>query len=267
MVDWWIGLAGSVTIAGLAYWRKSLSWSGAVTAIIVGTLLYALGTAQWFVPLIAFFLSSSLLSKWKQKRKETLESGYEKGSRRDVGQVLANGGLGAFLCIIHAWFPHPLWLAAFAGIMASVTADTWATEIGGLSRKPPRSILTGQQVSAGTSGGVTILGLIAAACGGLFIGLIVALLGPSTSHIMLFIPIALLAGSIGALADSYLGATVQRMNRCVVCNRELEAAFHCGKPSEYHKGYRWLNNDAVNMLSSVVGGLVSVGLFSLIYLL
>lgn len=257
MLDWWLGLTGSALIAGLAYMRQSLSVSGALAAIAVGTPLYALGSAQWFLPLIAFFLSSTLLSKWKRNYKQEAETAYEKGGRRDAGQVLANGGLGTVLCIAHAFYPTPLWLAAYIGVTATVTADTWATEIGGLSRNQPRSLLTGRTVLPGTSGGVTGLGLLAAACGGLFIGIVATLVEPSA---ILLLPVALISGFIGALADSFLGAAVQRMNRCLVCGREVEAALHCGKPTAFYKGIRLLNNDAVNMISSAAGGLISTGL-------
>jgi uncharacterized protein (TIGR00297 family) len=140
MSDWLIGLVGSGVIAGLAYWKRSLSGSGALAAMAVGTVLYALGSAAWYGTLIAFFITSSLLSKWKQKQKAAVESGYEKTGRRDAGQVFANGGLGVLLCLLNHVAPHPAWWLAFVGVMATVNADTWATEIGGLINRPPRSI-------------------------------------------------------------------------------------------------------------------------------
>lgn len=282
------GFTGSLIIAGAAYAKRALSLSGAAAAIVLGTWMYALGSPVWFGTLIAFFVSSTLLSKWKKHRRQEAESSYEKSGRRDAGQVAANGLAGLVLCIINAIWPHPGWLAAFIGVMASVNADTWATEVGGLSRTEPRSILTGRKVPAGTSGGVTLLGLAASAAGSLFIGGIAwAFLrlwpasldaawiqaggwglsiggfdsGESPSFLLLAaacLASALVGGMAGSLADSWLGAKWQRMQVCRVCGKEVESHVHCGTPTEYGKGIRWLNNDAVNILSSLLGAFLAV---------
>jgi uncharacterized protein (TIGR00297 family) len=295
-MDWLAGIAGSAIIAGLAYWKKSLSGSGAAAAVVVGTVLYAFGSAAWFGTLIAFFVSSTLLTKWKQRTKAEAESGYEKGGRRDAWQVMANGGLAALLCAAHALWPaNALWWWAFVGVMATVNADTWATEIGGFSRTPPISIRTGKRVLPGASGGVTAFGLAAAAAGAAFIGAAAwalarvsgpvpaagatvtaaaaaaqAASGPASGPLSALAQLALIAlaaGSAGALADSWLGATWQTMRRCTACGREVERTVHCGRPTVFARGARWLNNDAVNALSSLVGGSLAVLLASWLSLL
>ena len=260
-MDWLIGFCGSMIIAEAAYWRRSLSLSGAIAAVFIGTILYALGGAGWYVPLLAFFFSSSMLSKFRRRQKAQLNALYEKSDRRDLGQVLANGGLGTLLCIAHALFPHPYWWFAYIGVMASVNADTWATEIGGLSSRIPRSIRTGKPVASGTSGGVTLLGLSASAAGALLIGIVAWLLGPWPLSLAL---IALCSGFAGALADSIMGATVQQMRRCELCGREVEAAVHCERLTRLVRGMRGMNNDAVNGLSSFIGGLVCLLLAAII---
>ncbi|THF72931.1 DUF92 domain-containing protein [Cohnella fermenti] len=280
-MEWLAGAVGSSVIAGAAYIRKSLSVSGLAAAIVLGTTMYALGSAIWYGTLIAFFVSSTLWSKWGKSAKKHVESGYEKSGRRDHGQVLANGGLGLLLCLANAAWPHPQWLYAFFGVMASVTADTWATEIGALSRKPPRSIKTGRLVAAGTSGGVSGLGLGASLAGGLFIGFAAWLLSvalPADSlavssgslavsagseaaaplRLLAWGGIAGLAGLVGSLADSWIGATMQLMYRCDSCGRELEQPQHCGAPAVRIRGRAGWNNDAVNFASSLVGGIVAV---------
>jgi uncharacterized protein (TIGR00297 family) len=249
-----IGLAASTAIAVLAYWRRSLSPSGASAAVVVGAVLYALGGAAWYIPLLAFFFTSSLLSHWRKRNKAKLENGYEKSGRRDAGQVLANGGIGALLCIGQAVAPGALWWPAFVGVMATVNADTWATEIGGLSRRAPRSILTWRPTVAGASGAVSPLGLAASACGALAVSLAAWVCVPAAAGLA---GLAASAGFAGALVDSLLGASVQRMFRCRVCGSEIEAAAHCGRPAALARGMRWLGNDAVNAASSAAGGLIA----------
>lgn len=282
MLDWFIGLACSSLIAGAAWRKQSLSVSGAFAAVVVGTLLYTLGGLPWYGTLMVFFLTSTLLTKWKHKRKAVVESHYAKSGRRDAGQVAANGGLGTILCVGNSIWPHSLWWSAFIGIMAAVNADTWATEIGGLSRSVPRSIVNGRRVPAGTSGGITVAGLVASLCGGLLIGAAGWMFastgwgqpvgGSATASIavtavMGFMGLLLLGaigGMAGSLSDSWLGAVLQVMYRCPVCGKETERSRHCSdKQAVRIRGSAWMTNDTVNVISSAIGGAASVGLVSL----
>ncbi|MCR8631072.1 DUF92 domain-containing protein [Paenibacillus radicis (ex Xue et al. 2023)] len=276
-LDWCMGILFSLLIAGAAYGKKSLSGSGAVAAVVVGTVLFAWGGLPWYGTLLVFFLTSTFLTKWRHRQKAAVESGYAKSGRRDAGQVLANGGLGTLLCIGHSLWPHPLWWAAFIGVMATVTADTWATEIGGSSRQMPRSIINGRRVPAGTSGGITALGLGASLSGGLVIGIFgwlfiqwgtdAAAVGFNTyasSGIGLLLLLGAVGGMVGSLADSWLGAVFQVMYRCAVCGKEVEKNRHCNVQSVQVRGAAFMTNDAVNLISSLLGGAVCVGLYSAI---
>src|SRR6266700_476793 len=101
-----VGLLFSTTIALLAYQRKSLSRSGIVGAILSGTSTFGLGGWAWAVTLIYFFISSSILSHFKAQQKEqTANDKFSKGNRRDMGQVLANGGVGTLLAFSYAAAP------------------------------------------------------------------------------------------------------------------------------------------------------------------
>jgi uncharacterized protein (TIGR00297 family) len=161
----------SVAVATLAFWRGSLSGMGALGAIVVGTLTFGLGGWQWGVLLGLFFVSSSLLSHFKEEEKRTAAEKFDKGHQRDMGQVLATGGLGAALAVLSFVVPSPVWGYLFMGVMATVTADTWATELGTLSKQPPRLITSRRVVAVGTSGGVSLLGTVISLVGGVLIGL------------------------------------------------------------------------------------------------
>lgn len=264
MVDWLIGAAGALLVGGAAYRKKSLTLSGFAAAFVMGTVYYGAGDLFWFGILLMFFITSTLLSKYKQERKAELEKSYAKTGNRDAGQVFANGGLGMLLCAGYAAWPHPAWIFVFIGVMATVTADTWATEIGSLSRQAPRSVLNGRPLPPGTSGGVSALGTSAAAAGGVVIGLSAwvfqTILGGSTLPWWAWIVSGGVAGAAGAFADSYLGATVQYMSRCRVCGREVEVGTHCGQATEKARGWAWMSNDAVNLISSAAGGVVALAL-------
>ncbi|RAP75522.1 DUF92 domain-containing protein [Paenibacillus montanisoli] len=272
MIDLWgnelgraaAGLVGSLVAAGAAYRVRSLSATGAAAALVMGTGFVALGGPFWFGTLLAFFVSSSLWSKWKRRHrsKQAAEAKYAKSGRRDAVQVWANGGLGLVLCAGYALWPAAGWAYAFAGVMAAVNADTWATEIGALSRRAPRALLGGGAVPPGTSGGVTPLGSAAALAGAAFIGaaaalLLAAPLAPAGVSPGVLLAAAACAGTAGAFADSLLGATVQAMYRCRVCGSETERAEHCGAAAVRIRGFAGMTNDAVNLASSAAAGLLA----------
>ena len=261
------GVAFSSIIAGAGYRGRSLSRSGVVGAMIVGTLTFGLGGCTWGLLLIAFFISSSFLSHYRQDDKRGLAEKFAKTSQRDLGQALANGGWGAALAMAYFYRPDPIFFAAFVGAMAAVNADTWATELGVLSPTPPRLMTTGRRVPAGASGGVTSLGTMAAFSGSLLIGLAALVLGraeaiwgngPLNGGYLWLVPIGIIGGLGGSTFDSLLGAAVQGIYYCPQCQKETESKVHrCGQLTQHLRGWRWLNNDLVNFGSSIVGSLIA----------
>lgn len=262
MEEFLYGFFFSLLIASIAYWRRSLTGSGVMMAVIVGTQIYALGSIYWYGLLLVFFISASVLSHYKKKKKHQVEQGrFEKTGRRDGMQVLANGGLGMVLvwCAAASSNPAPF-MAFYIGVMATVTADTWGTEIGILSHQHPRSILTGKRVEKGTSGGISAWGTMGTALGSLCIGVFAAFFlwllnyDGATSWILF----GFISGFVGALLDSVLGATVQRMFTCSVCGCETEKEVHCHTATTLKRGAGWCNNDLVNLLSSAGGGVTAL---------
>jgi Raf kinase inhibitor-like YbhB/YbcL family protein/uncharacterized protein (TIGR00297 family) len=217
------------------------------------------------VLLIAFFISSSLLSRLFSRSKKRLEEKFSKGHRRDAAQVLANGGIAGLCVLLWQVFPGTLWpWLAFAGALAAANADTWATELGVLSKTPPRSIRTGRVVEPGDSGGVSRMGLIAATGGSLLIAGLAVLPWPGlpsepgleTSGLVTLL--ITLAGLGGSLVDSLLGATVQVIYTCPACGKETERhpLHRCGTKTVYKRGWWWMNNDAVNAFCTTSGVII-----------
>ena len=261
----WSSLALAVVLAAaiavLAYRRGSLSAGGSIAAATVGSIVFAGGGVAWGAVLVCFFVSSSALGRLNSTQKARAEALFAKGQRRDAGQVLANGGIAALLALGHAIDGGASWWPAFVGTMAAVTADTWATEVGTLSRQPPRLITSLAPVTAGTSGGVTPAGLAASLAGAALTGGIAALFHPQSAWAPTVIA-AIGGGLLGALADSILGATVQASYVCDGCGQPTEARRHrCGGASRRLRGIGWIDNDVVNVAAAVVGAAVG-GTFS-----
>jgi uncharacterized protein (TIGR00297 family) len=228
------------TVIALAAWRlKTLSCSGAFAAAISGGLIFGLGGFPWAVQLLTFFISSSALSRVFARRKASLSEKFSKGSQRDWGQVLANGGLGAGLAVAHAFLPGQTWpWIAFAGAMAAVNADTWATELGVLNSSLPRLLTTWRPVERGSSGAVSLTGSLAALAGAGLVALLAYLFFPALGFVPVWVGV-MLGGAGGAFFDSLLGATVQAIYWCPNCKKETERhpRHTCGAETTQMRGW------------------------------
>jgi uncharacterized protein (TIGR00297 family) len=252
-IQFLLGLLFAALIAFGAYRARSLSRSGAWGAFLEGTIIFGLGGWRWAVLLLTFFISSSILTHLFAKRKADLNEKFDKGGQRDLGQVLANGGIASLFAGLYFIFPQASWTwAGFAASLAAVNADTLATELGVLNPTKPRLLTSWKPVERGTSGGVSLYGTLAAAGGSALVSSLAVLFVPPTfitrtSVILLFILITL-AGLAGSFFDSLLGATVQAIYRCPHCDKETEKhPLHtCGTETVQIRGWKWLDNDLVN---------------------
>jgi uncharacterized protein (TIGR00297 family) len=245
-------LAGVISL--LALRARALTTGGGAVATIVGTLAVAAGWS-WGALLIAYFVSSTLLSRIGRAQKETRTASIiAKTGGRDALQVLANGALFAAAAAAAIAHPDIRWIALGAGSLAASAADTWATEVGTLAGGEPRSIITWRRVPAGTSGAVSGIGTVAMLAGALFLAVLVLLFGWTVQ-----VAACVAAGGIaGAVLDSVLGATAQVRRWCEACARETERTTHdCGATTRRARGLEWMDNDIVNFLSNTVGGLLA----------
>jgi uncharacterized protein (TIGR00297 family) len=262
-----VGVGLAVLVSLLAWRVGALARSGALAAAVMGSVIFGLGGIPWAALLLTFFFTSSGLWRMFKQRKREVSEKYAKGSQRDWGQVFANGGMAMFMIGIHLLYPWSVWpWVAFAGALASANADTWATELGILSRKQPRLIKNWQQVAKGTSGAVSLAGILASTAGAALIGLVVVLFSPVLPAWELMTAVTL-AGLAGSLIDSLQGATVQAIYYDPKRHKETEKVVYQsnGSPASPVRGYDWMNNDMVNFTASVFGALVAAGLWFLIH--
>ena len=275
-----VGLIVSLLLAIYAFKKRELTDGGTIAAWFIGVSVFAFGGWTWLGLLVLFFLSSALLTRYKEKSKQNAYAEFAKGGTRDFWQVVANGALPALIAVAYFLDSNPALFAAYAAVIATATADTWATELGVLS-KHTWLVTTFRKSKAGVSGAVSVRGLAASLAGAAFIALsaiILNIFNNSLDFSILgslfydqfvgggrFLLLVAVGGFAGALADSFFGATIQAQFYCTKCRVATEKTVHkCGLKTKLTRGIRQVDNDSVNFFSTFVGGAIAFALSSLL---
>jgi uncharacterized protein (TIGR00297 family) len=257
------GIVIFIFIMALAgYLLRSLSVSGFIAAFFVGLFISIGFGFKGLLLLGIFFATSSLWSNFKRTKKNKIEEVLQKGHVRDYSQVLANGLIPAVSSILYSFSPEEIWIYAFCFSLAAANADTWASEIGSLSKEEPIDFLTFKRVRHGTSGAISLLGIIATVLGAITIGIFSIILFPSLSDIsLLYIS---LAGILGSVFDTLIGATIQAKYICPKCGLNTESPSHCAERTMLTKGFKWMDNEWTNFTSILMAALL-VGILYFIF--
>ncbi|XP_071941619.1 transmembrane protein 19-like isoform X2 [Antedon mediterranea] len=248
------------------------------SSFLIGFILM-LSNYSFFCALSTFFIIGSKATKYKTEVKKSIFEDVEDNTegKRNFIQVIANGGIAAYFGLLYALgvgFQEKLldfsndynatWLSiAVMSAIACCSGDTLASEIGSvLGPIQPKLITTWARVPRGTNGAVSLIGLAASFLGGLavglafYIGLYLSLLLPTQEVTVYQWPVILfgaVAGLLGSLIDSFLGATLQYSGFCD--DKRIVVDF----PSDSTKhisGVPVLDNNGVNMFSSLFTALI-----------
>lgn len=251
----YIFLALAVSVFALR--RKALTFSAALGAFLLAVVLYLAGGPLFFILLMVFFFSSTFLSHFKASFKDSIEARiHAKSGPRDIVQVGANGGAALIMAVPFVLFQNPAYLVAVAASFAACNADTWASEIGILSRKAPVSLITFKPVNPGLSGGVSALGLVASLGGSAAVALTYGFyqFAAGNSGLLLWSQVGIITvgGLLGSILDSLMGAAIQAKYISHETGELTEKPDHNNKPNQLHSGITFVNNDFVNFASSLL---------------
>jgi len=251
-----LGFALATIIAITARRMRALDLSGAIAAVIVGTIIFGWGGLHASAILIAFFITGSILSGLPGGGK--VFTGDER-SGRSWKQVAANGAIPA-AAILLSQIPkfRMIGALAFVGSVVAATADSWSTELGTRYGSNPIDSLSGDLVQRGISGGISGVGFAGSLAGSALIAAIAVLpldgiaIG---SNVWTFAAI-IIAGIAGTTADSLLGSSVQAGYQCGHCGTGTETKTHCNQPSKLVVGYKQITNNSVNFAASAISAII-----------
>ncbi|CUU09983.1 TIGR00297 family protein [Candidatus Kryptobacter tengchongensis] len=250
-----LGFILALLISVISYRLKFLTLNGAVATFLLAVIIFGSGGWKWTVPILTFFVLSSLISKIGKKRRKKFDLIFEKTSTRDIYQVLANGGIAGVIALIYNFYPEEILYYMYLASVSAATFDTWATEIGTLLLSRPRLITNFKPVEPGTSGGVSFKGTIGGIIGSVLI------FSSATLWVKwnLFKLVSIIfAGFVGSFVDSLLGATLQAQYKCNACSKVTEKKFHCDGVADLIRGKSWVNNDFVNFICTASGALTGL---------
>jgi len=220
------------------YKRKHLSLNGFLSSTLMAGLMLGFGGQKYVLPIAIFFILSTLLSKIGPENLRQSKSG------RNINQVFANGGVGLVLCVFNHFYKTELLYYMFLASIAAANSDTWATEIGKLSRARPKDIISGRNLSIGESGGITFIGILGSISGSFVIAAIGFFLNINISYLI----IVFISGFLGSFFDSILGSTLQSRfilidGKTIKEEKETD--------SYHYSGLLSINNNSVNFLCTL----------------
>ncbi|MBQ2727571.1 MAG: DUF92 domain-containing protein [Clostridia bacterium] len=241
------GIVTALAVFAVVFFAKAIRYYGALlSAVMVFIFAYCGGTLG-VVFLLAAYFSIFLISKIKKLCSG--RNGRKSEKPRGFLQILINGGLGSLFMVLYGVTGDmDLYIVSLIAI-SGCFIDSVSSDVGVLSRAKPYDFIRRCHVEKGLSGGVTLLGtsasLAAAALTAVYITWSAGLGG---IYILLITAIVFLQTAV----DSVLGSVLQVKFICPECGAVTEKKVHCTADTGYYSGVRWIDNNAVNLISSVL---------------
>jgi len=216
-----------IVITGMftSYRLRKLTLIAALTGGALATLMYF--TSGWIGIVIMglFFILGTAATSLNHKKKETLQLAEKNHGQRNASQVLANAGVAGILSLILLFYPDhkELIVMLMSASFSSAAADTISSEMGSIYGKRFYNILTLKKDKRGLDGVISMEGCVFGLAGSMIIATTYALFKNWDMNALIIV----IAGTLGNLFDSVLGAAYERKGK--------------------------LKNDTVNFLNTLFG--------------
>ncbi len=239
LTSWPLAEAVGITfVCGIAAWALgTVSGSGLVGGIVVGSAIYRFAGWPGFLVLGVFFVLASALTRLGYSRKQKLGAAQDEQGRRGASHAAANCAAGVLLAAgYNLNGGDPLWAAGLVASFATAAADTAGSETGPVLGRTTVLAATFRRVAPGTPGAVSLQGTLA----GVVAAMVVAL-----------------AGYLSGLLDS--AALIAMVVASAVAAAWIESVLG-GFPAVE----RTLGNEGMNLLNTFMGAILCMALVAII---
>lgn len=261
MIEIFVAVVLAVLITVVTRAKNALTWPAALMADGMLIFITCMSGLKEAVFLILMYLSVFAVDMiFGKKREQVTKEIHGKGGTRGIKQVLANGAAGCVCILLYKITNETAVIVAYYASIFEVMADSIASDVGVLSKRPPRDICTWKPVARGISGGVSLLGLSASGLACIIGGLAAGVVSRFDAVHMITI---IFAPYLGMLADSVIGSLVQVKYVCSVCGIRTERKEHCGKATVVSGGFTKISNSMVNFICTVLAA-AAVFLFAIL---
>ena len=208
---------------------RKLTLAGSITGGIIGFLIFCGAGFTGLAMMTLFFMMGTAATSWRKSVKELRGLAEESKEGRTAGQVIANAGVAGLLAGCALLFPDKdfLFQLMLAAGFSSAAADTISSELGNVYGSRYYNILNFKRDTRGSNGVVSLEGSLFGMAASTVIALVYAIGFGWNKNFFVIV----LAGTVGNLLDSVLGATVERKQQ--------------------------LNNDAVNFCNTLAAAFVA----------
>ncbi|GAV60686.1 DUF92 domain-containing protein, partial [Cephalotus follicularis] len=226
-----------IFIVGSPILVSGLSLSGIAAAFLLGSLTWRAFGPSGFLLVATYFVIGTAATKVKMAQKEAQGVAEKRKGRRGPGSVIGSSAAGcvcAFLSIygIGGEAVMQLWQLGFVASFCTKLSDTVSSEIGKAYGKTTYLVTNFKVVPRGTEGAVSAEGTFAGLLASILLALVSCLMGKISVPEAV---ICVIASQIANLGESIIGAAFQEK-----------------------EGFRWLNNDAVNIINISMGSIIAV---------
>jgi len=201
-----ISILASIIFGCLVYLLGNVDFGGTISTILVLVIISiaAKDALSWTFFTIICYILILIVSRvgYVEKREKFSAVGVEE-KKRSAPAILAKLAAPVFAAILSS-------TGAFIASISFGVSDSFACEVGMLSKKNPRLITSWREVLPGTDGGISLLGTISSIVVPIFIGLIAWCISFRDLSLMALIGFTAFIGIVGSLIDSLFGATLQK---------------------------------------------------------